>query len=224
MQEALTEVKREVVAKVEQPAPVIPKATFSAVEAGSGELLSVKVQWTFINTTTEEVQVLDEQPAEIQLQLESGEYEVFATAGQNSGEAKIKLAGEAGERFQVQAGSPAGSGPFDAPGSVVAGTVMQFGWRGPDAPRTAARGTVIEFPWSGPDAPGDMLFIAEPNMQENKYYLSDRQRHVTAKGSPAVLTVPAKPGVYEIRYYSRNNAGVLAKRAYSALKHIPKLH
>ena len=83
----------------------------------------------------------------------------------------------------------------------------------PDAPRIVAPGSELRFAWSGPDAPGDLIFIAEPGMDENQYYLSDRQRHRTRQGSPAALTVPAKPGTYEIRYYSYNNGKVLAKRA-----------
>ena len=56
-----------------------------------------------------------------------------------------------------------------------------------------------------------MLFICKPDKADNIYYRGDR-RSRTSKGSPAKLTVPAKAGTYEIRYYSKNNGKVLARR------------
>ena len=63
------------------------------------------------------------------------------------------------------------------------------------------------------NAKGDLVFIAKPSMDENKYYYSGGQSASTSKGSPATLTAPAKKGTYEIRYYSKGNGKVLAKRA-----------
>ncbi|MDX1607061.1 MAG: hypothetical protein R3202_12775, partial [Candidatus Competibacterales bacterium] len=74
-------------------------------------------------------------------------------------------------------------------------------------------GETLQVKWTGPDSDRDLIFIAEPTMEANRYYSSSRHHHRTDRGSPAVLTAPAKPGTYEIRYYSFNNGTVLAKRA-----------
>lgn len=80
-----------------------------------------------------------------------------------------------------------------------------------DAPRVAEAGSRITVNFSGPGSHGDLLFVAAPDMAENKYPLG--RGHSVSKGSPAQLTVPAKPGSYEIRYFSKANGAVLARRA-----------
>jgi len=79
-----------------------------------------------------------------------------------------------------------------------------------DAPRTVAPGSEFEYSWEGPDAKGDFLFIAESNMAANKYYIG--AGHLTKHGPTGKFTAPAKPGVYEIRYFSARNGAALAKR------------
>lgn len=79
-----------------------------------------------------------------------------------------------------------------------------------DAPRTVAPGTEFEYSWEGPDAKGDFLFIAESDMAANKYYIG--AGNLTKHGPTGKFTAPAKPGVYEIRYFSRGNGSALAKR------------
>lgn len=285
LQQALTEVKQEVVKKVEQPPPPSkPETLFVAIDAGTGEPVSSLVEWTFINTATEDVQILQSSGAELQTELPAGEYEIYASAAGVSGEEKLQITGEPGERFTVRLGAGAEPKPFDAPASIAAGEVLRFGWRGPnikgdmifiakpnmpeneyylsreqrhlteqgapavltapaepgsyeiryfsynngavlarapldvtpptvqlDAPGRISAGKPFNFNWTGPDSPGDMLFIAEPGMADNQYWLSSEQRHLTSKGSPASLIAPAEPGSYEIRYYSKNNATVLAR-------------
>lgn len=80
------------------------------------------------------------------------------------------------------------------------------------APTEISAGSVVEFAWQGPNAPGDLIFIADPDMADNRYFLSDEQRHPTSKGSPALLVVPAAQGNYEVRYFSYNNATKLASK------------
>lgn len=79
-------------------------------------------------------------------------------------------------------------------------------------PPTVVAGSVLRFPWRGPKAPGDLLFIAEPDMGENRYPLSDEQHHRSDQGSPAQLVAPAAPGRYEVRYFSFGNGAVLARK------------
>jgi Ca-activated chloride channel family protein len=81
------------------------------------------------------------------------------------------------------------------------------------APRVASVGTKINVEWTGPNEEGDLIFICEPDIDESMYYYGSERSFNTSDKSPAILTVPAKPGTYEIRYYSKDNGDVLARRA-----------
>lgn len=278
LNEALAEVKREVVEKAAEPGPA--KVSLTAIPA-SGQTVGPEVKWTIIDLATEDMKQIGDQGAQVSVPLKPGDYEVIAVAGDLSGLASITVEGVEGEQFEVVLKAAEAASPFDAPESVAAGTAMSFAWRGPnapgdrifiatpdmdhnryalsnahqtkdgpparlvapaqpgdyeiryfsdangtvlsraplkvlppevtiDAPRTIAPGAPMEIAWSGPCAPGDILFIAAPDMAGNKYYLSNN--HGCKDGSPARLTAPAKAGAYEIRYYSKENGAVLAKR------------
>ena len=77
-----------------------------------------------------------------------------------------------------------------------------------DAPGTVAAGSTLEFAWKGPNAPNDFIFIATPGMASNEFFSGP----ATQAGSPAKLVAPAKAGRYEIRYFSHANGTVLKKR------------
>ena len=83
-----------------------------------------------------------------------------------------------------------------------------------DAPRTVAPGNEFEFSWEGPGARGDFLFLCEPKMEETKYYSASDHQHRVKDGATGKLTAPTDPGTYEIRYFSRRNGSVLAKRVF----------
>jgi hypothetical protein len=80
-----------------------------------------------------------------------------------------------------------------------------------DVPPNVNAGELLVFTWQGPKAPRDLIFIAKPDMAENQYFLSNRNRHQAEQGSPAQLVAPAEPGRYEVRYYSFNNGKVLKR-------------
>jgi Ca-activated chloride channel family protein len=80
-----------------------------------------------------------------------------------------------------------------------------------EAPRMVDAGTEFEVTWSGPNVAGDFLFVAKPDLEANAYFYGDRQRKTSA-GSPVKFTAPAKPGPYEIRYFSKKNGRAAAKR------------
>ena len=82
-------------------------------------------------------------------------------------------------------------------------------------PTKVKAGSVVEFAWQGPNAPSDLIFIAKTDMAVNRYFLSDKQRHRSSAGSPALLVAPAEQGEYEIRYFSHNNATKLASKPIS---------
>jgi len=79
-----------------------------------------------------------------------------------------------------------------------------------DAPRTVVAGSPLEFAWKGPNAPNDLIFIAPPSMASSSFF-PEPESHATQKGSPAKLVAPVKAGRYEIRYFSHNNGAVLAR-------------
>ena len=195
LQQALTEVRQEVVSKAAQPPEPPPPSgiRFVAVDSESQQPLPGPVQWTVIATDSEDVQVLDDEAAELMLDLAPGEYEVFVVSGERTGEARITVERDPSSPYRIPVEPASRDQPFDVPSSVAAGTVLRFDWIGPNAER-------------------DLIFIAELEMADNRYLSSGRQHHRTDQGSPAVLTAPARPGTYEIRYYSFNNGTVLARQ------------
>ena len=81
-----------------------------------------------------------------------------------------------------------------------------------DAPRTVAPGAEFDFSWEGPNAKGDFLFIAKPEMKENRYYVGSG--HSTKDGPSGKFTAPTDLGAHEIRYFSGRNGAMLAKRVF----------
>lgn len=82
-------------------------------------------------------------------------------------------------------------------------------------PTGLAAGDEFEFSWEGPSAAGDLLFIAPPEMNDNRYYLDSDRTFKAASGSPASLIAPVLAGDYEIRYFSARNGDVLARQEIS---------
>jgi Ca-activated chloride channel family protein len=80
-----------------------------------------------------------------------------------------------------------------------------------EGPAQAVAGGVVDVVWTGPQAPGDIVFFAEPGWADNFVPLNQKYHHSTAAGSPAELEVPAKPGPYELRYFSDANAMALLR-------------
>jgi len=73
-------------------------------------------------------------------------------------------------------------------------------------PATARSGMRVEVGWTGPDSPGDMLTIARPGADPDRWL----DWAPTTIGSPLTLAAPARPGVYEIRYVARTGWRILA--------------
>jgi Ca-activated chloride channel family protein len=92
-----------------------------------------------------------------------------------------------------------------------------------EAPARAAAGERIEIPWRGPAAKGDLLFVGPADWASNVYQLESSFRHDAAKGSPALLTMPREPGLYEIRYFSGANGRALVRLPIEATAHVAAL-
>ncbi|MBL3600347.1 MAG: VWA domain-containing protein [gamma proteobacterium endosymbiont of Lamellibrachia anaximandri] len=73
-------------------------------------------------------------------------------------------------------------------------------------PATANAAARFEVTWQGPDNKGDYITIANPEDVAGRY---DNYAY-THKGSPATLTAPSEPGVYEVRYIQARGTKMLA--------------
>ena len=115
--------------------------------------------------------------------------------------------------FSTEKGGLLASAPLSVTEAVVA----------LEAPRVVARATDFSVRVKGPYAPGDFVFVAKGGMKDNSYPGSKRNRLTPGPGGGGFLndegfyqfttTAPAKPGRYEVRYYSKANGDVLARRA-----------
>jgi Ca-activated chloride channel family protein len=168
--------------------PPTVETTFAVKSEPDGAPIVGPVEWTFINSETEEIQVLDDEGSQVVLDMSPGTYEVFVTAGDVVGEIEVEVVAGSEQRFEVSLRVTETPRPFDAPSSAPAGSALSFKWR-------------------GPDGEGDLIFIADSSMTDNRYPWSNR--HETKNGETAFLTVPARPGMYEIRYFSMGNGTVL---------------
>jgi len=77
-----------------------------------------------------------------------------------------------------------------------------------DAPPTAGLGTTISVAWTGPNNQGDYITLVANGQPDGQY---DNYAY-TAKGSPAAVLVPIKPGGAELRYMTGQGNKVLARR------------
>ena len=187
LQEALIEVKQEVEQKAEEP----PQTGVTLKAIDSGSTISDPSEWTIINLANENIQTLESKGGELSVELIDGEYEVFLSAGGKTGEGKITVAEGGEQAFEI----PLEEGESDKPFSLAEKLVA---------------GEVVEFTWKGPNNDKDLIFIMKPGTAKNKYPLNNERRHRVSKGSPAKLTVPVKPGKYEVRYYSYDNGATLS--------------
>ncbi|NLP05354.1 hypothetical protein GX411_05340 [Candidatus Fermentibacteria bacterium] len=65
-----------------------------------------------------------------------------------------------------------------------------------DAPETAAAGSSIAIGWTGPGLDGHYITIVPSGASEGDW----NEYAYTSEGNPVMLTAPAEPGEYEIRY------------------------
>lgn len=187
LKEALIKMKKTV-----KQTPKASKVSLTALDSTTNQAITGATEWSIINVSTEAIKTLKSNDATLQADLVNGDYEIFVTVGDKTGEGKITVSDKPDQQLSIKVGATKGSKAFDAPDSIAAGEVMKFNW-------------------NGPNSKGDMIFITKPNEPENRYYSGER-RHRVKNGMPAILTAPAKTGDYEIRYFSYGNGAVL-KRA-----------
>ncbi len=84
-------------------------------------------------------------------------------------------------------------------------TQVQASLRGP---KSAIVGSAVEIDWVGPtDEPRDFITVTTPDAREKSYL----DYAYTRNGSPAKISMPLEPGLYELRYV-QNNAKVIARQ------------
>lgn len=189
LKEALIEVKQEVEKKVEKPKQT--GITLKAVESGSEQVISGESDWTIINLANEDIKTLKSDNGELTVELTNGEYEIFLSTNGQEGEGKITITDGGEQTFQISLKEAESNKPFSLSETLVAGERVDFTWKGPNNDK-------------------DLIFIFDPGIAKNRYPSNNERRHRVADGEPARLTVPAKPGKYEVRYYSFDNGAVLS--------------
>ena len=73
-------------------------------------------------------------------------------------------------------------------------------------------GSVIEVPWSGPDNTGDYIGISKMGAKESLHHA------YTSSGNPAMVTLPTKPGLYELKYYMGQDGSVIARSTFKVVE------
>lgn len=81
------------------------------------------------------------------------------------------------------------------------------------APSAIPAGSVVSVEFNGPKLGGDTLFFIDADSDANRYYSGGEFQKLVSSGSPARITAPAEPGRYEVRYFSPDGGGLLAKSA-----------
>ena len=78
-----------------------------------------------------------------------------------------------------------------------------------NAPETVMAGRPAQIHWQGPGRENDYITVVSPNTPDR----GQGARAYTRDGNPATLTMPDKPGAYEIRYITAYSNTVAARRA-----------
>ena len=170
-------------------AQAVPDAEPVVLTAESPDTPATSVTWVLIQTETEEVTSLDGGPT-IELELLPGRYEVILTSGQLQGESNIEVTAGAANKFSI----------------LLAGRKDAFGFMSPEAIKA---GHLLRFDYRGPNLEGDRIFVAHPDMEENRYSRDEDLSHRAELGPPVTIVAPALPGDYEIRYLSMAHGAVL---------------
>ena len=81
------------------------------------------------------------------------------------------------------------------------------------APLSVPAGSVVPVDFEGPRLDGDTLFFITAGADESRYYRQSSHETHASGASPARIIAPAEPGAYEVRYFSPENGGLLARFA-----------
>jgi Ca-activated chloride channel family protein len=170
-----------------------PLSVVLIAKFADAEVYDETFEWTIINTATEEVIQPMEDEAEITVSLVPGAFDVIVLADKYAGEQSVDISAAGLRRFVIELTKPA----------------QEFGI---EAPESASAGSRVTISWNGPNLDHDYLFIVNPMVRDNLYYYSKDRALKASEGPRGELVAPAKPGTYEIRYFSKDNGTVAFRR------------
>jgi hypothetical protein len=162
------------------------------VEAGDGSLVGGVMEWTIIETASEDITVFSGN-ALAPVSLLPGRYEVIVVSGDLQAEAPIEVEPGGQNAFVLTMASGAPAYGFESPSSVPAGGLLQFSWQGPNNKK-------------------DVIFVAELGLADTRYVTNRNLSHQASVGAPGQVVAPAEPGDYEIRYLSMESGSVLFRQ------------
>lgn len=98
-------------------------------------------------------------------------------------------------------------------GTAMAAVPLEVTLRaaGISATAAVAAGAVVPVEFTGPRFEGDSMFFMPQGAADDRYYRGEEHLDFVDSESPAQMIAPAEPGTYELRYFSPNNGGVLAR-------------
>ncbi|MEM7522705.1 MAG: VWA domain-containing protein [Pseudomonadota bacterium] len=166
------------------PAPALKGLRLALANGGDD------VEWTLINKATEEVIVFTGASGLIKTDLQPGAYEVYASVGAAFGEGEVETKPNELVEVVIALGE-AGSAPFEIDNDA------------------SPAGAVFTASWTLDPAPRDIVFVAPVGQSDSRYPTDARRLHKVDATKSGRLVAPAKPGRYEVRYFSFAVGGVL---------------
>ena len=160
---------------------VITEFSISIVAKEGPKKASIKdgLVWSLNNLDSSETLIDNSDAVSVEQVLPAGSYRVNVVRSADDATATLE--------FKVGNGFPTGHVlelPLLLPDATLA------------APATAKAGSKLSVEWTGPGTRGDYISLADPEAEAFRYITYDS----TFNGSPVTLTMPAKPGTYELRY------------------------
>ena len=167
----------------------------TAVDAATGTAIAEGTPtWTFVSTATEHTIEITSVPNDGTSDLVPPDtYDVIVEVGGGYGEARVTVSSAQPTDIVVQVTMP------EAP-LQVAGT-------------TFPAGSAVPVRWTFDGRSTDLVFILPSGDQDNRYPREDWRRHVGGASRSAILTAPALPGTYEVRYFSPDAGGLVHRVA-----------
>lgn len=184
--------------------PVVAAATSATLEAAAGAPAGsrIKVAWTGPNNEGDFITI-------VAPDAPKGHYtEYFNTKGQEPDTASLRLPTRPGPyeiRYVV-----GGSNDTLAKRSITV-TAVQASL---EVPPSAPAGARIHVTWTGPNNDGDFITVVRPDAERGAYTQYFGPKDIDP--DDAKLTLPARPGDYEVRYVTGGEHRVLARAKIKA--------
>ena len=163
---------------------------------------------------------------DVRWQAEVGDFDLITlvsstAAEQQRGRSAVQLIPEAGNSGVVELQAPIEPGLYEV--RYVSDRVAGIGGRQSirvtpadvalNAPSEIAAGRLFSVPFLGPAAAGDLLTVVRAGAPDG----ASQSTYDAAKGSPARLHAPFRPGRYEVRYQTETSGSIYARATLTVL-------